>query len=125
MKLTRKQKDVIGLSMLISAILLTVTFLVVAIRKRSIWAALAAVLAAEGVVGYWLLAEPKTRKLRKRRCQRALIPLDDEELFDEEECLEADARIRKVLGGKHGGEAAPRVLREIPRDEDATEADFQ
>ena len=48
------------------------------------------------------------------------------ELFDEAECREADAHIRQVLGGaRRGGEAAPRMLREIPRDEEATEADFQ
>ena len=127
MKLTRRQKEAIGFSMLISALVMMVSFLVLAFRKRSIWAALLAVAAAEGVAGYLLLTDPMPAKHRKGRRKKAIVALDaDEELFDEAECREADAHIRQVLGGaRRGGEAAPRMLREIPRDEEATEADFQ
>ena len=69
--------------------------------------------AAGGVAGYLLLTDPK-----QHRHDRG------EELFTAEECREADAHIRSVLGGRQG-EAIPSVLREIPRDEEATEADFQ
>ena len=126
MKLTRRQKEAIGFSMLISALVMMVSFLVLAFRKRSIWAALLAIAAAEGVAGYLLLTDPKPAKPRHGK-RRAIVALDDdEELFDETECREADAHIRQVLGGtRRGGEAAPRMLREIPRDEEATEADFQ
>ena len=112
--------------MLISALVMMVSFLVLAFRKRSIWAALLAIAAAEGVAGYLLLTDPKPAKPRHGK-RRAIVALDDdEELFDETECREADAHIRQVLGGtRRGGEAAPRMLREIPRDEEATEADFQ
>jgi|GEM_PF-2035023 len=126
MKLTRRQKETVGFSMIFSAITLMVSFAVIACRKRSILAALAAVAAAEGVTGYLLLTDPKPRKsCRARKGQKCADKEAEEELFDAEECREADAHIRQVLGGRHNEEAAPRVLREIPRDEDATEADFQ
>ena len=125
MKLTRRQKETVGLSMVFSAITLMISFIVMAVRRRSILAALAAVAAAEGVAGYLLLTDPKPAKSRKRSKSGKGTDKEEEELFDEEECREADAHMRRVLGGKHGGEVAPRVLREIPRDEDATEADFQ
>ncbi len=116
MKLTRRQKDTLGLGMLISAVGLVITFIVLSCRKRSIFAALAAMAVAEGVAGYLLLTDPNPRKMKKH---------GEDELFTEEECREADAHIRQMLRGKQEEEAARRVLREIPRDEDATEADFQ
>ena len=122
MKLTRRQKETIGFSMLFSAIVMVISFIVIAFRRRSFLAALAAVAAAEGAAGYLLLTDPQPCKPRKRK---KAAEADEEELFDEQECREANAHIRRVLGGKQGEEAAPSVLREIPRDEDATEADFQ
>ena len=116
MKLTRKQKDRIGLGALISAVVLTVTFITLSFRKRSILAALAAMAMASGAVGGLLLTDSDAQSRAKH---------GEEELFDEQECREADAHIRRVLGGKQGEETAPSVLREIPQDEDATEADFQ
>ena len=123
MKLTRKQKETVGFSMLFSALVLMISFVVTACRRRSILAALAAIAAAEGVTGYLLLTDPQPAKPRKRK--KKVPEGEEEELFDEQECREADAHIRRVLGGKQGEEAAPSVLREIPQDEDATEADFQ
>lgn len=116
MKLTRKQKENLGFSMLISAVGLVITFIVLSCRKRSVFAALSAMALAEGAVGYLLLTDPDPRKVKKQEA---------EELFSEEECREADAHIRQVLRGKRDGEASRQVLKEIPRDEDATEADFQ
>ncbi|MBQ8357480.1 MAG: hypothetical protein IJX39_06690 [Clostridia bacterium] len=116
MKLTRRQKETAGLSMLISAGTLTVTFIILSCRKRSVPAALAALAAAETSAAYLLLTEPKPRKHKKGT---------EEELFSDEEYRAAGEHIRHVLGGRHDEEVAPRVLREIPRDEDATEADFQ
>ena len=116
MKLTRRHKDPIGLGMLISAVGLVITFIVLSCRKRSIFAALAAMAMAEGAAAYLLLTDPNPRLVGKN---------STEELFTEEECREADAHIRQVLRGKQEEEAARRVLKEILRDEDATEADFQ
>ena len=116
MKLTRKQRDQIGLGALISAVVLAVTFITLSFRKRSILAALAAMAVAAGAVGGVLLTDPDPRNRAKH---------GEEELFDEAECREADARVRQTLRGKRGGEGARNVLKEIPQDEDATEADFQ
>ena len=116
MKLSRRQKENIGFSMLISAIGLVITFITLACRKRSIFAAFAAMAVAEGALGYLLLTDPDPRKSKKH---------GEEELFTEEECREADAHIRQMLRGKQDGEATRKILKEIPRDEDATEADFQ
>ena len=51
----------------------------------------------------------------------------DEEFFTEEESAEMEERMRHALGGDRDGEtaAAPSAKREIPRDEEASEADFQ
>ena len=117
MKLTNRIKEVLGLSLLISAVSLVVNVVVLACKKRSLLGALAAVAAAEGVCGACLLAKKKMKKVQGE-------PAEDE-LFTEEECKEANARMRGVLGNRHDQEVAPKILREIPRDEDATEADFQ
>ncbi|MBQ8341639.1 MAG: hypothetical protein IJY22_04600 [Clostridia bacterium] len=117
MKLTKRVKETLGLSMLISAASMAVLFVVLSCKKRSILAALATLAAVEGGIGAWLLSEQRMKKLRNQSCE--------DELFDEEECREAERRMRGVLGSRHNEDAAPRVLREIPRDEEATEADFQ
>ena len=51
----------------------------------------------------------------------------DEEFFTEEESAEMEERMRHALGGDRDGETAtaPSAKREIPRDEEASEADFQ
>ncbi|MBR6728507.1 MAG: hypothetical protein IKM08_09975 [Clostridia bacterium] len=117
MKLTKRMKEALGLSMLISAATLVVTFVVLSCKKRSILAALATMAAAEGACGALLLAERRIKRVQSEPCE--------DELFTEEECREANIRMRGVLGSRHNEDAAPRVLREIPRDEEATEADFQ
>ncbi|MBQ3483865.1 MAG: hypothetical protein IJA78_06825 [Clostridia bacterium] len=129
MKLTRKNKEIVGISMLISAVSLLFTFITLACRKRSALTALAMLMAAEGAAGAALLVEEPVR--RKRAARRAAKEADEaaidevEELFSEDEADEADARIRGVLSDKEEESEGPRSLREIPRDEDATEADFQ
>ena len=129
MKLTRRNKEIVGISMLISAVSLLFTFISLACRKRSALTALAMLMAAEGAAGAALLVEEPVR--RKRAARRAVKEAEEaeldgvEELFSEEEADEAAAHIRGELGGKEEESDGPRALREIPRDEDATEADFQ
>lgn len=117
MKLTKRMKEALGLSLLISAASMVVTFVVLSCKKRSVLAALAAMAALEGGIGACLLTERSLRRAQGEPCE--------DELFDEAECRMAERRMRGVLGSRHNEDAAPRVLREIPRDEDATEADFQ
>ena len=129
MKLTRRNKEIVGISMLISAVSLLFTFIVLTCRKRSALTALAMLMAAEGAAGAALLVEEPVR--RKRAARRAAkeaeeLEIDEvEELFSEEEADEAAAHIRGELGSKDEETDSPRALREIPRDEDASEADFQ
>jgi hypothetical protein len=117
MKLTKRMKEALGLSMLISAATMVVTLVVLTCKKRSLLAALAAMAAVEGACGAYLLAERHAKRVVGEPCE--------DELFTEEECLVAERRMRGALGSRHSEDAAPRVLREIPRDEEATEADFQ
>ena len=124
MKLTRRNKEIVGISMLISAVSLLFTFIALACRKRSALTALAMLLAAESAAGAALLVEePVRRKAAARRAAKESeeSALDEvEELFSEEEADEAAAHVRGELSGNE-----PRARREIPQDEDATEADFQ
>ena len=123
MKLSRRIKENLGISMLISAISLVFTFLVLAARKKSLLQAMLVFAAAEGTVGALLVME---RERQKEKAEAAAAE-EPEELFDEEESREAELRVRSVLGGQRDDEYedTPAVRREIPRDEDATEADFQ
>ena len=123
MKLTQRIKENLGISMLISAISLVFTFLVLAARKKSLLQAMLVFAAAEGTVGALLVLERE----RKKEQAEAAANEEPEELFDEEESREAELRVRSVLGGQRDDEYedTPAVRREIPRDEDATEADFQ
>jgi len=123
MKLSQRLKENLGISMLISAISLVFTFLVLAMRKKSLLQAMLVFAAAEGTVGALLVTE---RERKKERAEAAAKE-EPEELFDEEESREAELRVRSVLGGQRDDEYedVPAVRREIPRDEDATEADFQ
>ncbi len=123
MKLSQRIKENLGISMLISAISLVFTFLVLAVRKKSLLQAMLVFAAAEGTVGALLVLERE----RKKEQAEAAANEEPEELFDEEESREAELRVRSVLGGQRDDEYedTPAVRREIPRDEDATEADFQ
>ena len=123
MKLTKRIKENLGISMLISAISLVFTFLVLAVRKKSLLQAMLVFAAAEGTVGALLVME---RERQKEKAEAAANE-EPEELFDEEESREAELRVRSVLGGQRDDEYedTPAVRREIPRDEEATEADFQ
>ena len=116
MKLTRRQKETIGFSMLISAGTTLITAVAAGGHKKRVLLASGIMATLEGVAGYLLLTDPKPRKAEKDTA---------EELFDPEECREANGAMRRILGGRHGGEVAPSVLREILKDEEATEADFQ
>ena len=120
-KLNRRTKEALGISMMISAFSMTIAFLVLAVRKRSFLAAFSLLAAAEGTAGLWLLLDG--RSTPKKVCRACETEQEEEELFDEEECRVANAHIRSVLGGDDEDEGGLSV-REVPRDEDATEADF-
>lgn len=117
MKVSRKQKQALDLGVIFSAASLAVCFLITACRKRSIRAAIGAVLTAAGGMGYWAVTDESVKRYKKQPTE--------ETLFTEEECRAAAAHVRRVLGGRHDEQAPPSVLKEIPRDEEATEDDFE
>lgn len=129
MKLSKRSKETLGLSLLISAISLVITFLALSIRRRSFVQALLVLAAAEGTAAGLLLAdkEGKLPRFRKKVPVEGEEETEDAELFDEETGRVAEAELKEVLGGWREEEGAPsaRARREIPRDEEATEQDFQ
>ena len=123
-KFSRRAKEITGISMLFSAFLLMIGFVVPLVRKRSLSAAVLGVLGvAEGTAGAVLLADAGVQ--RRARAVAHDAQSQEIELFDGEESRAAAAHIRHVLGGHHEEAAPAPVLRDIPRDEEATEADFQ
>ena len=128
MKIKQRLKDALGISLIVSAFSLCITFIVLSFKKKSIWGAILALAAAEGAVGSYLLLDNVWQKgsAKASPTEEDLLEAEGEELFDAEESVAAELRVRSVLGGKQEGEvaASPSVRREIPRDEEATEADF-
>ncbi len=128
MKIKQRLKDALGISLIVSAFSLCISFLVLSFKKKSIWGAILALAAAEGAVGSYLLLDNVWQKgsAKASPTEEDMLEVEGEELFDVEESVVAELRVRSVLGGKQDGEvaAAPTVRREIPRDEEATEADF-
>ncbi len=136
MKLNRKAKNAIGLVAFFGALYMTVAFIVNAIKKKSLWQAFLALLAAESAAGAALYLHHGNCKCKKPLAADARTKDDmeavgesayeeDEELFDEAGSREAALRIRHVFAAKREETAAPSLRREIPRDEEASEADFQ
>ena len=128
MRMKQRLKDALGISLIVSAFSLCITFLVLSFKKKSIWGAILALAAAEGAVGSYLVLDNVWQKgsTKASPMEAEAVEIDGEELFDAAESAAAELRVRSVLGGKQEGEVAvsPSVRREIPRDEEATEADF-
>lgn len=127
MKLKKYTKDMmLATTLALSAVVFTVVFIVTAIRKKSLWQAMLALTGAGCAVGATFLAGGR-RLFAPTDCAEQDTPEDDgAELFEGDACEAAEVRLRHVLGGERDGETAPApsVRREIPRDEEATEADF-
>lgn len=137
-----KKMSVVGaLRLVVCALHLVVTFLVLSFKKRSPWQAVL-LLASTGVtMGALLMPEDKLENKIRRKAKKTAEedPADDadedfeammngeDEIFTEDESAEAEARMRETLSGNSDEETAtaPSARREIPRDEEASEADFQ
>ena len=118
----KKKRDYLGLTLLVSAFVLTIVFIVTCIKKKNVLAALAAVAAVNAVGGWWVL-----------RCNRHggyFFDFFDEnnyEVFDEDEAEHARHAVRAGLHKKHdisecGVTSQP--VYEIPVDDETTEEDF-
>ena len=118
----KKKRDYLGLTLLISAFVLFIVFIVTCIKKRNLLAAIAAVAAANAIGGWWVL-----------RCNRYDGCMFD--FFDENHCeafeTSDSSRKRKSKRAEYdiyrdittGGDAEIPIY-EIPVDEETTEADF-
>jgi len=111
---TKKKRDYLGITLLVSAFVLTVVFIVTCIKKKNILAAIAAVAAVNAVGGSWVL-----------RCNRHGGNFFD--FFDENHCEafeqdKAHKAIRAQRLAECGYVNIP--VYEIPVDDETTEADF-
>lgn len=143
MKKLKKCNPICALKTAVAALHLVVTFLVLSCKKRSVWQAILLMASTGLTLGVLLTPEEKLEKKlscpKKKACAEGEEPEDccdgedadaeeaDEEFFTEEESAEMEERMRYALGGDRDGETAtaPSAKREIPRDEEASEADFQ
>lgn len=126
MKFTSKQKEIAGLSLMATSCALMIGSVACSLRKRTAAAVapLAAAAALEGTAGLWLLVEGRSRVGEKSSLATQQEYTAEDELFDQETAAAAEARVRGVLCGRHDEGVPNRILREIPRDEEATEEDF-
>ena len=144
MKNLKKCNTICALKTAVAALHLVVTFLVLSCKKRSVWQAILLMASTGLTLGVLLTpAEKLEKKLscpKKKACaegeetenccdegEDADAEEAEEEFFTEEESAEMEERMRYALGGDRDGETAtaPSAKREIPRDEEASEADFQ
>ena len=129
MKMNKETKQLLGLSAVISAFLISFAFIVLAVRKKSILGAVLAISAAAGsAVGTGALLGALFAPDTEGESVPSTMDADDEtELFDADEAVEAACIVRHVLGGKRDGETVqevPSVRPQIPQDDEMTEADF-
>ena len=96
--MNKRTKFYIGVTLVVSAITATVTFFALCFKKKGALAALAALAAAEGMIGLALIEDNNVIKRKK---------VVVEEILDEEESDEEQ-----------------RAEYEVPKDEEATEEDF-
>ena len=142
MKKLKKCNPICALKTAVAALHLVVTFLVLSCKKRSVWQAILLMASTGLTLGVLLTPAEKLEKKLPRHGEKACAEGEeeaesdgadadaeeaDEEFFTEEESAEMEERMRHALGGDRDGEtaAAPCAKREIPRDEEASEADFQ
>ena len=94
MHCTRRQRMIAAFSLACAAVALTVVFTVLAIRRKSVWEALFAVVTA-GSAGAALLL------LHEERRDAADDAVADEELFEGDAVEEAMRRVRETLAGEN------------------------
>ena len=95
--MNKRTKFYIGVTLVVSAITAMVTFIALCFKKKGALAALAALAAAEGMIGLALIEDNNVIKRKK-------VVVEEEVLEDEEE--------------------EQRIDIEVPKDEEATEEDF-
>lgn len=115
----KKTRFYVAISLMVQAVTLVILFLALWARKKSVSRALLAIAAAEGAASlflFWLhLRDPETELYEGATGNYDFFDDDDFEI--DESILTADLR--------RDEEEKASSITDIPRDEDASEADFQ
>ncbi|NLK40207.1 MAG: hypothetical protein GX303_08235 [Clostridiales bacterium] len=115
----KKMRLYVAVSLMVQSVTLALLFLILWARKKSISRAILALSAAQGAASlflFWLhLRDPETEIYDNRDLDYDFFDDDDFEI--DESILSASLR--------RDEEDKSSVITEIPRDEDASEADFQ
>ncbi len=106
----RNGRDYLGLSLFLTAITLTVAFIVMCIKKRNLPAALAGLAALYATGGLWLVSERRYQKCEVCDCFEGVV---------KESSKKNKAADHKLT---HRKDSLP--IYEIPVDDEATEEDF-
>lgn len=114
--MNKRTKFFIGVTLIISAITTTVTFIALCFKKKSALAALAALATAEGIIGLSLIEE--NNFLCKKKCKA------DDELDEDIDLDMSDIDAELTYKNDGEGAGAPHIRYEIPKDEEASEEDF-
>ncbi len=138
MELTRKTRELLGATLFVSSITLSATCAALCTGRRAgagLLASLAALECAAGAVLVCGTDQQLRARIEKKRA--AAIAKDAgeaefakseegyEELFAEEDCARVEGDVRDELAGLDSARRKKSAQREIPRDEEATEAEFQ
>ena len=116
--MNKKTKFFIGIALVISAITTLFTFISLCFKKKSAIAALAALAAAEGLIGLALIEDNKGRFCKKSVAADIALSEGDTVEFAE---ATADAESSDT-DGENASDS--RIEFEIPKDEEACEDDF-
>ena len=125
----KKSKLYIGISLVASAITLTATFIVLCIKKKNVGKAILAIAAIESGVGAAMILSHLEDENKLSPCRGIFKESDNYEFFDDAEADNTDKIVNSELDESEEaldeGELKYKLKFEIPRDEEATEADFQ
>ena len=115
--MNKRTKLFVGIALLVSAFATFFTFISLCFKKKGMLSALATFAAAEGLIGLALIED--NGKRRPKTAAEA-----DAEIFADDIIDLAEAAIDADLGDFED-EDTPKLDFDVPKDEDATEEDFQ
>ena len=126
----KRSKLYIGISLIASALTLVITFIVLCVKKKNIGKAMLAVAAIEGVGGAALVLSYLDDESLLSPCRGIFKKNSSFEFFDDAEADDTGKIARAELCDDDIASISESELQykldfEIPRDEEATEADFQ
>ena len=123
--MNRRTKFTIGVSLVVSAATTAAAFVALSIKKKSPWQALLAITATEGLVGLALMQDKLPTISTITKPTKIDLDMTDVEFFGEDDLDDISTAMGAELSHTDDeGDGMPRINRDIPRDEEASEADF-